>query len=169
MSLFGNHELRSFDDLLVHEIEELYDAEKRMLKALPKMRDAAHAMALKQLFEAHLAQTLQHVRRLDEVFRCLNREQNGETCQAMNGLLNEGEDVINAKSSPEIRDAALIATAQRMEHHEMASYGTARTFAFELGQMEIAELLQRTLQEEIAADKKLTEIAETEVNARAAE
>ena len=168
MRRFGSQFL-SLDDLFIHEIHDLYDAEKRMLKALPKMRDKAHAEALKQIFEAHFAQTLQHVKRLDEVFLRLNHAPDRETSEGMKSLLNEGDEMVGATADPDVRDAALIAAAQRLEHYEIAGYGTACTFAFQLGETEIADLLHRTLQEEMAADKKLTEVAEAEVNARAAE
>jgi ferritin-like metal-binding protein YciE len=159
----------SLDDLLIAQIEDLYYAEKRMVVALPKMMEAAHAVALKKAFEAHFAQTLQHVTRLDEVFKRLHRSPHGNTSQAVKGLLSDSDQPVTRGGSRDVMDAALIASAQRVEHYEMAAYGTARTFASELGQPEIADLLNRTLQEELAADRKLTEIAETEVNVRAAQ
>ena len=167
MSLFTAQEFRSLEDLFLTQIEDLYDAEKRIVQALPKMADAAHTPELKQAFADHLDQTREHVERLDTIFRQLGRTPERETCEAMKGLLREGEEMMSAKGDPFVRDAAIISAAQRVEHYEMAGYGTARSLAMHLGHTEAARLLQTTLQEEEAADRKLTEIAETEVNARA--
>ncbi len=167
MSLFTAQEFRSLEDLFLTQIEDLYDAEKRIVQALPKMADAAHTPELKQAFADHLDQTREHVERLDTIFRQLGRTPERETCEAMKGLLREGEEMMSAKGDPIVRDAAIISAAQRVEHYEMAGYGTARSLAMHLGHTEAARLLQTTLQEEEASDRKLTEIAETEVNARA--
>jgi len=167
MSLFGTT-LNSLEDLFINQIEDLYDAEKRITKALPKMIDAASSANLKQALQNHLTETEGHVTRLERVFSGLNGTPERETCQAMKGLLDEGEDMIKADGPPDVKDAALIAAAQRVEHYEMSGYGTARTFAQRLGYTDAAALLQNTLQEEMAADKKLTEIAESSVNVRAA-
>ncbi len=167
MSLFTAQEFRSLEDLFLTQIEDLYDAEKRIVQALPKMADAAHTPELKQAFADHLDQTREHVERLDTIFRQLGRTPERETCEAMKGLLREGEEMMSAKGDPFVRDAAIISAAQRVEHYEMAGYGTARSLAMHLGHTEAARLLQTTLQEEEASDRKLTEIAETEVNARA--
>jgi len=167
MNLFTNQEFNSLEDLFVNQLEDLYDAEKRIVRALPKMADTATAPALRRAFQDHLEQTRHHIDRLDTVFRQLGKTPERETCEAMKGLLREGEEMIGAKGDPDVRDAALIAAAQRVEHYEMAGYGTARTFALRLGHTDAARLLQTTLQEETATDKKLTEVAETEVNARA--
>jgi ferritin-like metal-binding protein YciE len=167
MSLFGTT-LNSFEDLFINQIEDLYDAEKRITKALPKMIDAASASSLKQALQQHLTETEAQVTRLERVFSGLNRTPERETCEAMKGLLSEGEEMIKADAAPDVKDAALIAAAQRIEHYEMAGYGTARTFAQRLGYSDAAALLQSTLQEEMAADKKLTEIAESSINVRAA-
>lgn len=167
MSMFGKT-FNSFEELFVSQIEDLYDAEKRIIKALPKMIGAAGAPSLKQALQQHLNETQQQVVRLENVFRALNRTPERETCDAMKGLLSEGEEMISADAAPDVKDAALIAAAQRVEHYEISGYGTARTFAQRLGYSEAASLLQQTMQEEIAADKKLTEIAESSVNVRAA-
>lgn len=166
MSLFGT-EFKSFEDLFEQQIMDLYDAEHRITEALPKMADAASSSQLKQAFQSHLAETQQQVRRLEQIFGMLGKEPKRESCAAMKGLLAEGEEMIKAKADPEIRDAALIAAAQRVEHYEMSGYGTARTFAERLGHSEAAELLQTTLNEERNTDKKLTTIAEQSVNTSA--
>ncbi len=167
MKIFKNQELRSLEDLLVNQLDHLYDAEKNILEALPKMAQAAHTPALKRAFVEHLDQTREHVDRLTKVFDRLKRTPGHETCEAIKGLLKEGEQMLDAKGDPDVIDAALIAAAQRVEHYEIADYGTARTFALRLGQTEVARLLQETLQEEKDADKKLTDVAENEVNVRA--
>ena len=167
MSLFGKT-LNSMEDLFINQIEDLYDAEKRITKALPKMIDAATSSNLKEAFQHHLTETEGHVTRLERIFSGLNRTPERETCEAMKGLLSEGEEMIKADGAPDVKDAALIAAAQRVEHYEMSGYGTARTFAQRLGYTDAASLLQSTLREEMAADKKLTEVAESSVNVRAA-
>jgi len=167
MSLFGKT-LNSMEDLFINQIEDLYDAEKRITKALPKMIDAATSSNLKEALQHHLTETEGHVTRLERIFSGLNRTPERETCEAMKGLLSEGEEMIKADGAPDVKDAALIAAAQRVEHYEMSGYGTARTFAQRLGYTDAASLLQSTLREEMAADKKLTEVAESSVNVRAA-
>ncbi len=168
MSLFGSQTLNSLDDLFINQLEDLYDAEKRMTKALPKMIDAASSPNLKQALQQHLTETEGQITRLERVFSELNRTAGHETCEAMKGLISEGEDIIKSDGTPDVKDAAIIAAAQRIEHYEMSGYGTARTFAERLGYHDAATLLQTTLQEEAAADKKLTAIAESSVNVRAA-
>jgi ferritin-like metal-binding protein YciE len=168
MSMFTSVELNSLKDLFVNQIEDLFDAENRLTKALPKVAEAAHSNQLRQAIQSHLAETQGHVSRLEAIFRELNIEPKRETCEAMKGLLDEGEEMIGAKGDPEVKDAALIAAAQRVEHYEISGYGTARTFAQRLGLTQAANLLQQTLNEEVAADKKLTTIAESSVNAQAA-
>src|SRR6201997_408123 len=156
--------LESVEDLFLEELRDLYDAENQLLKALPKMAEAAAARALKMSFSQHLEQTKGHVGRLDRVFRELAAKPSGETCEAMKGLVKQGEQFVEAKGEPSVRDAGLIGAAQRVEHYEMAGYGTARTLAKRLGLNEIAETLQKTLEEERAADEKLTTVAESDVN-----
>lgn len=168
MSLFGSQTFNSLEDLFVNQIEDLYDAEKRITKALPKMIDAASSPNLKQALQKHLTETQQQVDRLERVFQQINRTPERETCEAMKGLLSEGEEMVSAEGASDVKDAAIIAAAQRVEHYEISGYGTARTFAQRLGYSDAALLLQNTLQEEVAADKKLTEIAESSVNVRAA-
>jgi ferritin-like metal-binding protein YciE len=168
MNPVGSQPLNSFDELFIYELQDLYDAERRILQTLPKMRDAANAKSLKQVFEAHLAQTQQHVKRLEEAFRRLHRTPDGETRLAMKEFVRECEELIGAPGHEDVRDAAIIAAFQRIEHYEMAGYGTTRMCAVQLGALEIAELLNCTLREEVAADKKLTEISESDVNLRVA-
>jgi len=162
-----NTELKSFEDLFVNQIEDLYDAENRLTRALPKMADAAHSSQLKKAFEHHLTETQGHVSRLESIFRQLNKEPKRETCEAMKGLVSEGEEMIKAKGDADVKDAALIAAAQRVEHYEISGYGTARAFARRLGMTQAANLLQQTLTEEEAADQKLNQIAESSVNLQA--
>jgi ferritin-like metal-binding protein YciE len=160
-------EFKSFRDLFTNQIEDLYDAEQRLTKALPKMAEAANSNQLKQAIQHHLTETQGHVSRLETVFREISLEPKRETCQAMKGLISEGEDMVHAKGDPDIKDAAIIAAAQRVEHYEIAGYGTARTFALRLGLRQAADLLQQTLNEEAAADRKLSQIAESNVNVQA--
>jgi ferritin-like metal-binding protein YciE len=167
MPLFTTTEFNSFDDLFVNQIEDLYDAENRLTKALPKMAEAANSSQLKQAFQSHLTETEGHVSRLEQIFREINLEPTRETCEAMKGLIAEGEEMIKAHGDPNVKDAALIAAAQRVEHYEMAGYGTARAFAMRLGLTPAVNLLEQTLQEEKAADQKLTMIAESAVNQKA--
>ncbi len=166
MKLFST-EFNSLQDLFVNQLEDLYDAEQRLTKALPKMADAATSSQLKQAFQHHLTETQGHVSRLESIFSKIGIEPKRETCEAMKGLIAEGEDMISAKGDSDVRDAALIAAAQRVEHYEMSGYGTARTFAQRLGFQDAASTLQQTLREEAAADEKLTQIAESSVNVQA--
>ena len=168
MSLFSSTELNSLNDLFVNQIRDLYDAEQRITTALPKMIDATHSPELKQAFQSHLQETKGHVTRLETVFRQIGAEARRETCQARKGILDEGEEMVDAKGDPNVKDAALIAAAQGVEHYEIAGYGTARIFARRLGQNGAADLLGETLQEEKNADEKLTKVAESQVNAEAA-
>lgn len=167
MNLF-NDEFHSLKDLLINQVGDLYDAEKRLVESLPHMADAAQSPALASAFRSHLQETQGHVRRLEQVFQMLGHEAERETCDAMKGLIKEGDHMIKAKGDPSVRDAALIAAAQRVEHYEMAGYGTARNFAQRIGRDDVADLLQQTLNEEKQADRKLTEIAESAVNVSAA-
>jgi len=167
MGLFTNIELNSLEDLLIEQLKDLYDAENRLTEALPKMAEAAYTPSLRKAFLSHLEETKNHVLRLDQAFAALGREAERNTCQAMKGLISEGSEVIDAKGEAIVRDAALIAAAQRVEHYEMAGYGSARTFAQQLNLPNVAALLQRTLDEEGAADQKLTELATTEINSEA--
>jgi ferritin-like metal-binding protein YciE len=168
MGLFSSTTLNSFDDLFVEQLQDLYDAEQRLTKALPKMAEAAHSPALKNAFQEHFRQTQNHVTRLEQVFKQVGKSASSKTCAAMKGLIEEGEEVISAGGDPDVKDAGLIAAAQRVEHYEIAGYGTVRTFAQRPGHQEAARLLQQTLDEEGATDKKLTALAEQSVNPRAA-
>jgi len=169
MGLFSSSlALNSFEDLLVEQLEDLYDAEQRLTKAIPKMADAAKSASLKSAFQEHLRQTQGQVSRLEQVFKLLNKTPRSKTCEAMKGLVAEGDEVISASGDADVKDAALIAAAQRVEHYEIAGYGTVRTFAQRLGHNEAARLLQQTLDEEADTDKKLTSLAEKAINPRAA-
>jgi ferritin-like metal-binding protein YciE len=167
MSLFYNKKFESLDDLLVEQLQDLYDAEKQLTKALPEMVEAAANSELKDAFDSHFRETQEHVRRLDNIFAILGKDAESTTCEAMKGLLSEGDEVIDAEGDRDVKDAALIAAAQRVEHYEIAVYGTARTFAERLGYSDIASILQKTLDEEGAADKKLTVVAEQSINWKA--
>jgi len=158
--------LDSLRDLFVDELKDLYNAEHQLLKALPKMAKAATAQDLKRAFESHLKETKGQVARLDKVFAGLDLSPKGKKCKAMEGLIKEGSELMEEDADPDVMDAALIAAAQRVEHYEMAGYGCVRTFAQVLGETKAATLLQATLDEEGAADKKLTEIAK-QINAEA--
>jgi ferritin-like metal-binding protein YciE len=128
------------------------------------MAEAANSPQLKSAFQEHFGQTQGHVRRLEQVFNAINMEPEGETCAAMKGLIKEGKDIIKAKGDAAVRDAGLIAAAQKVEHYEIASYGSVRSFARHLGRDDLAQILQQTLDEEGEADKKLTSIAESTIN-----
>jgi ferritin-like metal-binding protein YciE len=168
MGLFSSKQLDSFETLFVDQLQDLYDAEQRLTKALPKMAEAAHNQALKNAFQQHLRETQNHVNRLERVFQAMGQKAESKTCEAMKGLIQEGQEVIDAKGDPNVKDAALIAAAQRVEHYEIAGYGTARTFAQRLGRQDATQLLQETLNEEGTTDKKLTQLAEQTVNPQAA-
>jgi ferritin-like metal-binding protein YciE len=156
--------LNSLRDLYITELKDLYDAENRILKALPKMADAANSPDLRSAFEEHLEQSRGHVSRLEQVFQKLNETPKGEKCKGIAGIIDEGEDMMDEDAAPAVADAALIASAQRVEHYEIAAYGTVRTYARRLGLAEQEQLLNQTLQEEGAADKKLTILAESYIN-----
>jgi ferritin-like metal-binding protein YciE len=158
----------NLEKLWVEELKDLYDAEKQLTEALPKMVDAAATPELRQAFEHHLQQTEEHVQRMEEVLEELDIADHGKKCKGMQGLIKEGEEMMKDATDSLTRDAALIAAAQRVEHYEIAGYGTVVSYAHQLNRPEIAEKLQMTLDEEKEADKKLTEIAESKVNLNAA-
>jgi ferritin-like metal-binding protein YciE len=164
MAPFSSLTLHTLEDLLLAQIEDLYDAEQRFAKALPNLAEAATSLELKSAFQDHLRETEQHVARLKEVFDLFGVSPSRLACKGMKGLISEGDEVIAAEGEPEVKDAALIAAAQRVEHYQIAGYGSARTFAHELGHYDIARILQKTLAEESATDKLLTEIAQSAVN-----
>jgi ferritin-like metal-binding protein YciE len=151
--------LNTLNDVLVDQVSDLYDAEQQLVEALPKMSQAAHADELREALQMHLEQTRNHVRRLEQIFQKLGMSPTIEHCEGMEGLIREGGKVMKAKGDPVALDAALIAEAQRVEHYEIAGYGTARTLANELGMGDVSDLLNETLDEESAADSKLTKIA----------
>lgn len=159
--------IKSLRDLFVHELRDLLSAEKQLTKALPKMAKAATNEELKESFETHLRQTEEQVERLEQIFEALDVSSRGEKCAAMEGLILEMQKIIKEEMPPEIRDAALIAAAQRVEHYEIAAYGSARTFAEILDVDEAVDLLEETLEEEKETDVKLTELAEDVVNVEA--
>jgi ferritin-like metal-binding protein YciE len=152
--------LNSLDELYTTELRDLYSAETQLLKALPKMVKAASSPKLKKAFEKHLKQTQGHAERLEKIFAELGEKPGGHTCKAMQGLIAEGEEVVKAKGDSAVKDAALIGAAQRVEHYEIAGYGTTRTFATHLGKKNHVKLLQKTLDEEGQTDKDLTALAE---------
>ena len=153
--------LDNLRDLFMEELRDLYNAENQLVKALPKMAKAASDAKLKQAFTDHLEQTRGHVSRLEEIFEALDEKPEGETCQAMEGLIKEGSQFVEARGDSVVIDSGLIGAAQRVEHYEMAGYGTARSLAQRIGEEDAAELLQETLDEEGEADRLLTEIAES--------
>jgi ferritin-like metal-binding protein YciE len=159
--------LETLKDLFIEELRDLYSAETQILKALPKMKKAAHSEDLKSAFEHHLEQTKGHVSRLEQIFETLGEKPTGKTCKAMEGLVEEGSEMISEKAEPAVKDAGLIAAAQRVEHYEMAGYGTVRTFADHLKMTRAAQLLQETLDEEEETDKRLTDLAESHINLQA--
>ncbi len=159
MRLFTSKEFDSLECLFWDQARDLYDAENRLLVALPKMADAATSPRLKQAFTTHLQETKTQVKRLEEIFRRHGKDAKRESCAAMKGIVAEGEEVISAKAPADIKDHALIVAAQRVEHYEMAGYGGARALAERCGFATDAELLQQTLDEEGHADHLLTEIA----------
>ncbi len=159
--------LATLHDLYVAELKDLYNAEHQLLKALPKMAKAAADPKLAKAFTDHLAETKGQIERLETIFKTLDASPKGKVCKAMEGLLAEGKEVMEEDADPSVMDAALIAAAQRVEHYEMAGYGCVRTFARLLGDEHAADLLQATLDEEGAADKKLTKLAETIINVEA--
>lgn len=152
--------VESLRELFVEELKDLYSAENQLVKALPKMAKAATSPALRKGFEKHLEETKAQVERLEAIFEDLDASPKGKKCKAMEGLVEEGSEVIEEDMDDDVRDAALIAAAQRVEHYEIAGYGCVRTYAELLGETKAAKLLQKTLDEEGATDKALTGLAE---------
>ena len=151
--------VKTIDELLLDELKDIYSAEKQITKALPKMARAAASQDLKSAFESHLEETQVHVERLDKIFETLGKAPRGKMCHGMEGLIEEGSEMISELEKGPVRDAGLISAAQRVEHYEMAAYGSVREFANLLGRKEVASLLEETLEEEKATDEKLTGIA----------
>ena len=159
--------MQSLQDLFEDELKDTYNAEKQILKALPRMAKKASSDALRDAFELHEEETREHVQRLEQIFKLMGKPARGKACKAMQGIVEEGKEMMEEDMEPEVMDAALIASAQRVEHYEIAAYGTLRTFAKQLGEKEIAQLLQETLDNEGETDKKLTKLATTRINPRA--
>ncbi len=159
--------VKNLDELFVDTLKDLYDAEHQIIKALPKMIDQAHASDLKQSLQQHLDVTHRQVERLDQIFNELKMTNKSKHCKGIEGIIKEGDEVMHEVSDPAVKDAALIAAAQKVEHYEIAGYGTARTFAQQLGRQNFAQLLDQTANEEGQADKKLTTIAEGHINTKA--
>jgi ferritin-like metal-binding protein YciE len=161
--------LKSLDDLLVHELQDIYHAEGQITKALPKMAKAASYPELKAAFEEHLEQTEGQIERLEQVFKLLGLPAKGKKCDGMAGLIEEGKKMMEEDAEPSVRDAALIAAAQKVEHYEIASYGCVCTYAEMLGYEQVHELLGQNLDEEETTDEKLTVLAESVINLEAEE
>lgn len=161
--------LQTLKDLYIHELKDLYSAEKQLCRALPKLANSASNKKLSAGFEQHLEETKTHVTRLEDILANLDQSTRGPKCKGMEGLIAEGEEMIKEEADDEVRDAGLIAAAQRVEHYEIAGYGTARTYAQLLGDQKGAKLLQTTLDEESKTDKKLTDLAESSINVAAEE
>lgn len=159
--------LNSLKDLMTDEIRDLYHAERQITQALPKMIDAASDAELKKAFQTHLQQTEGQIKRLEQVFQHLDVPAKAKVCHAMLGIIEEGKEFIQEDADPDVKDAGLIACAQRVEHYEIAGYGTVRTFAQELGLSDVQQLLQQTLDEEKETDQLLTRLAERRLNQEA--
>jgi ferritin-like metal-binding protein YciE len=161
--------LNSLHDLYLAELKDLYDGEERITKALPKMAEAANSAELRSAFEQHLEQTRIHLQRLERIFQMMDETPKGHKCKGLVGIIDEGEEMIDeGEDAPAaVSDAALIGAAQRVEHYEIAAYGTVRTFARRLGYEDHAQILNETLQEEGETDKKLTSLAESYINEEA--
>ena len=159
--------LESLKDLYLEQLKDLYSAETQLIQALPDMAKAATSPDLKSAFNDHLRQTEEHVRRLERIFQDLQQDPKGHTCEGMKGLVKEGQEMMKMRGEASVLDAGLIAAAQRVEHYEIAGYGTVRTYAELLGKDDHVSLLERTLQEEEQADELLTELAESHVNEEA--
>ncbi len=155
----GTKSLDSLEDLLIEELKDLYDVEQRVIDALPNMADAASDAELKRAFEAHRQVSIAQKQRLEDCFDWLNMEADRGTCEGIKGILEEGEVLMKADGDPGVKDAALISAAQRVEHYEMAGYGSARSYARLLNLPEVADLLEQTLDEESATDHELTDLA----------
>lgn len=159
--------MESLQDLFVDQLKDLYNAEHQLIKALPRMAKAATDEKLKSAFEDHLEETRGHVERLEQIFEKMDESPKGKSCKAMKGLIEEGKEMMEEDAEPPVMDAGLIAAAQRVEHYEMAGYGCVRNYAKLLGDKEAARLLQETLDEEAAADEKLTSLADNGINRQA--
>lgn len=159
--------MKNLQDLFEHQLKDLYSAERQLLEALPKMAEKANDSKLKKAFEDHLEETKEHKKRLSEICDSLNVSPEGETCKAMKGLIAEAESFMKEVEDKDLMDAGLIAEAQRVEHYEISGYGTVVRYAKELGHDDVAAKLQKTLDEEYAADEKLNKLAENRLNQKA--
>jgi ferritin-like metal-binding protein YciE len=168
MALFSMS-IENLQQLFVEQLRDLYDGEQQITEALPKMIDKASNPELKSALQEHLDVTNQQISRLENIFKTLGEKATGETCKGMKGLIKEGDDLIGKAKDPAVRDASIIAAAQRVEHYEWAGYGTVKTYARQLGRSELAQILEQTLNEEKNADATLTHIADSvNIEARAA-
>jgi ferritin-like metal-binding protein YciE len=158
--------LETLRDLYIEELRDLYSAETQITKALPKMVNAATSAQLKDAFQSHLKETMKQVQRLEQIFDAMEEKPGGKTCEGMKGLLDEGKELMEEQAEPEVLDAGVISAAQRVEHYEMAGYGTVRTYAKLLGEAKAVQLLEETLLEEKAADTKLSKVA-SKINVQA--
>jgi ferritin-like metal-binding protein YciE len=165
---FFSRDIKTLDDLFVHTLRDIYYAEKQITQALPDMIEKATDTRLKQGFQAHLGETKNHVKRLEQVFKMHGVDAKGVDCPAIDGIIDEANDVAGEVDDKQVLDAALIAAAQAVEHYEMTRYGTLIAWAKQLGRADCAAVLQQTLDEEKAADTKLTSLAEGNVNRKAA-
>jgi ferritin-like metal-binding protein YciE len=159
---------KTLDDLFLDTLKDIYYAEKQIVKTLPKMAKAAQSPRLKAGFEQHLEESEVHVERLEQVFELLGKPARGKTCDAILGIIEEGKTIMDEFKGTQALDAGLVSAAQAVEHYEIARYGTLKTWAQQMGKLDIVRLLDATLKEEIATDKKLTEVAEGEANRKAA-
>lgn len=162
-------ETNPLEELLIDELKDLYSAENQIIKALPRMAKAASSPELKRAFERHLEETRRQVERLDQIGEALDVRLTGKKCKGMEGLIEEGKEIMSEDLEEAALDAGLIGAAQKVEHYEIAGYGTARTHASMLGMNKVAKLLQQTLEEEALTDKKLTQLAESIINVEAVE
>lgn len=162
-------QMDSFDKLYLDELKDAYNAEKQLVKAIPKMVKSATSPELRTALEDHLEVTRRHVERLEEIFQDMGKPASGKTCKGMSGIIEEGQEILQEDGDPGVIDAGIIAAAQRVEHYEIASYGTLRTFAQIKGDTKAARLLEETLNEEKEADQRLTQIAESSVNVEASD
>jgi ferritin-like metal-binding protein YciE len=167
MGLFAR-DIKTMNDLFVHTLRDIYYAENQIIKALPEMIDRATDSKLKQGFQTHLGETKNHVRRLDQVFQMHGAEPRGVDCPAIDGIIEEAEEIAGEVADKDVLDAGLLAAAQAVEHYEITRYGTLIAWAKQLGRNDCATVLQKNLDEEKAADRKLTELAEARLNLKAA-
>lgn len=156
--------VHNFKELFVHELQDIYDAERQIIEAMPKMVEKTTSKDLKSAFNQHLEQTKRQSLRLEKLFQRMEVEPEGEPCRGMQGLIREGENMMRNVKDPNVLNAALIAAAQRIEHYEIAGYGTARTWAEQIGDKEAARILDETLAEEKETDKRLTQLAVAHIN-----